>query len=71
MATQASMTCWVKGDPQAQVLGDCPYCHRVLLTLEEKGIGYQKDYIDFANKPDWLLEVGGIVGCANVVKLCF
>lgn len=59
MATQASMTCYVKGDPENQVLGDCPFCHRVLLTLEEKELEYEKDYIDFNNKPDWLLEVGG------------
>ena len=33
---KATRTIWVKGDPQKQVLGDCPFCHRALLTLELK-----------------------------------
>ena len=33
---KATRTIWVKGDPQQQVLGDCPFCHRALLTLEMK-----------------------------------
>lgn len=57
MAAKASLGIWVKGDPEQKVLGDCPFCHRVLLTLEEKGLSYEKGYIDFANKPEWLLEV--------------
>lgn len=47
----------VKEAPTAGMLGDCPFCHRALLTLEEKGLIYQKTLIDFANKPAWLLEV--------------
>lgn len=30
-----------------------PFCHRALLTLEEKNASYEKHYVDFANKPDW------------------
>lgn len=33
-----------------------PFCHRALLTLEEKSVPYQKTYIDFSAKPQWLLD---------------
>ncbi|KAF8057748.1 DHAR1 [Scenedesmus sp. PABB004] len=49
----------VKGDPATQTLGDCPFCHRVLLTLETKGLPYEKEYIDFDHKPQWLVEKSG------------
>ncbi|KAI3845420.1 hypothetical protein MKW98_029071 [Papaver atlanticum] len=39
------------------LLGDCPFCQRVLLTLEEKKVTYQMHLIDTANKPQWFLEV--------------
>ncbi|GMH39707.1 hypothetical protein BSKO_07605 [Bryopsis sp. KO-2023] len=57
MAAKASLGIWVKGDPENKVLGDCPFSHRALLTMEEKKLEYERDYIDFAKKPDWLLEV--------------
>eukprot|EP00887_Chlorella_sp_A99_P000793 scaffold5.g793.t1 len=59
--TAARFDIAVKGDPKAGVLADCPFCHRALLTLEEKGVPYQKTFIDFAAKPDWLLEVRLVV----------
>jgi glutaredoxin len=31
----------------------CPFCHRVLLTLETKSIPYKTGLIDFAHKPEW------------------
>ncbi|MBL4797830.1 MAG: glutathione S-transferase family protein [Oleispira sp.] len=31
----------------------CPYVQRSVITLEEKGIDYQRTDIDLANKPDW------------------
>ena len=34
--TMASRSIYVKGDPVAGKLGDCPFCHRALLTLEIK-----------------------------------
>ena len=34
-----------------------PFCHRTLLTLEEKNIPYSTTLVDFDNKPDWLFEV--------------
>ena len=30
-----------------------PFCHRALLTLEEKHAKYTQDYVDFAEKPEW------------------
>lgn len=33
---QASRSMYVKGDPEAGMLGDCPFCHRALLALELK-----------------------------------
>lgn len=33
-----------------------PFCHRVLLTLETKRVPYDASYVDFAAKPDWLVE---------------
>ncbi|CAM8957923.1 unnamed protein product [Rhodiola kirilowii] len=39
------------------ILGDCPFTQRVLLTLEEKKIPYKIHLIDVSNKPQWFLEV--------------
>ncbi|MED6136873.1 Glutathione S-transferase dhar1, mitochondrial [Stylosanthes scabra] len=39
------------------VLGDCPFCQRVLLTLEEKKIPYSTHLINLSDKPQWFLEV--------------
>ncbi|KDP33171.1 hypothetical protein JCGZ_13436 [Jatropha curcas] len=38
-------------------LGDCPFCQRVLLTIEEKHLPYNTKLIDFANKPEWFLKI--------------
>ncbi|KAL6225787.1 hypothetical protein ACLB2K_004636 [Fragaria x ananassa] len=38
-------------------LGDCPFCQRVLLTLEEKHLPYELKLVDLANKPDWFLKI--------------
>ncbi|CAH9097451.1 unnamed protein product [Cuscuta europaea] len=38
-------------------LGDCPFCQRVALTLEEKNIPYQNILINLSDKPQWFLEV--------------
>ncbi|MCO5581065.1 hypothetical protein L7F22_034941 [Adiantum nelumboides] len=43
------------GEPDK--LGDCPFSHRVLLTLEEKKVPYDLKLVDIANKPDWFLEI--------------
>lgn len=33
-----------------------PFCHRVLLTLETKRVPYDSSYVDFADKPQWLVD---------------
>ncbi|XVE52747.1 hypothetical protein DITRI_Ditri02bG0148200 [Diplodiscus trichospermus] len=38
------------------VLGDCPFCQRVLLTLEEKKVPYKLHLVNFSDKPQWFLE---------------
>lgn len=30
-----------------------PFCHRVLLTLNEKNVPYEAKYIDLSNRPQW------------------
>ncbi|KAM7515837.1 hypothetical protein LguiA_005420 [Lonicera macranthoides] len=49
-------------------LGDCPFCQRVLLTLEEKHLPYDMKLIELANKPEWFLKVNP-EGKVPVVKL--
>lgn len=45
-----------------------PFCHRSLLTLEEKNVPYSTTLIDFANKPQWLLDVNP-AGSVPVMKV--
>lgn len=59
------MTAYVKG--AGGKLGDCPFSHKVLLTLEAKGMPYKTSLIDLANKPSWLQEKSG--GKVPVVQL--
>ncbi|XP_027077559.2 glutathione S-transferase DHAR3, chloroplastic-like [Coffea arabica] len=49
-------------------LGDCPFSQRVLLTLEEKNVPYDVKLVDFANKPDWFLQISP-EGKVPVLKL--
>lgn len=44
---------FVKGDGPRQVNGDCPFCQRVLITLQAKSLPYSLTFIDFENKPAW------------------
>ncbi|PWA67362.1 dehydroascorbate reductase 2 [Artemisia annua] len=39
------------------VLGECPFCQWVLLTLEEKKVSYKTRLINMKNKPEWFVEV--------------
>ncbi|KAJ8766054.1 hypothetical protein K2173_020570 [Erythroxylum novogranatense] len=39
------------------VLGDCPFTQRVLLTLEEKKVEYKMHLINLSDKPQWFLEI--------------
>ena len=35
----------------------CPYTQRAAIQLAEKGIAFERVYIDLANKPEWFLQV--------------
>jgi glutathione S-transferase len=35
----------------------CPYVQRAVIALTEKGVAFERTYIDLANKPDWFLAV--------------
>ena len=35
----------------------CPYVQRSIITLIEKRIPHDREYIDLANKPDWFLQI--------------
>jgi glutathione S-transferase len=48
---------WVKGSPEKNELGDCPFSHRTMLTMEEKGIKYHKHLLDENAMPEWVKEV--------------
>ncbi|VVA91887.1 unnamed protein product [Arabis nemorensis] len=39
------------------VFGDCPFSHRVLLTLEEKKVPYKIHLINISDKPQWFLDI--------------
>ncbi|KAG8480439.1 hypothetical protein CXB51_025113 [Gossypium anomalum] len=39
------------------ILGDCPFCQRVLLTLEEKMVPYKLNLVNLSDKPQWFLEI--------------
>ncbi|KAE8735158.1 putative glutathione S-transferase DHAR4 [Hibiscus syriacus] len=39
------------------VLGDCPFSQRALLTLEEKKLSYKMHLINISDKPLWFLEI--------------
>ncbi|KAI4299588.1 hypothetical protein L6164_033033 [Bauhinia variegata] len=49
-------------------LGDCPFCQRVLLTLEEKHLPYDLKLVDLTNKPEWFLKINAD-GKVPVIKL--
>eukprot|EP00798_Chlamydomonas_sp_ICE-L_P001970 gene1970-33384_t len=71
-ASAPAMTCVVKGDPVAKKLLDCPFCQRALLTMAQvwwsAPRGYNDvEFIDFTDKPQWLLDVSG--GKVPVLKV--
>lgn len=35
----------------------CPYVQRVAITLAEKGLAFERRYVDLANKPAWFLDI--------------
>ena len=35
----------------------CPYVQRVAIVLREKGVAFERIWIDLANKPEWFLKL--------------
>ncbi|WP_026622088.1 glutathione S-transferase [Ensifer sp. WSM1721] len=35
----------------------CPYVQRAAIELHEKGVAFERVYIDLADKPDWFLKI--------------
>lgn len=35
----------------------CPYVQRAAIALSEKGVAFERVYIDLGNKPDWFLKI--------------
>lgn len=35
----------------------CPYVQRAVISLSEKGVEFERTYIDLADKPDWFLAI--------------
>ena len=35
----------------------CPYVQRAVISLSEKGVTFERSYIDLGNKPDWFLAI--------------
>ena len=33
----------------------CPYVQRAAIALTEKGVAFERTYVDLAAKPDWFL----------------
>ncbi|XP_071686394.1 glutathione S-transferase DHAR2-like [Rutidosis leptorrhynchoides] len=50
------------------VLGDCPFCQRVVMTLEEKKVPYSTHLINLESKPEWFVEVNP-EGKVPVIKI--
>ncbi len=40
---------------------DCPFCEKVRRKLAELKLDYQKVEVDFANKPEVVVKLGGTV----------
>ncbi|XP_009128089.1 glutathione S-transferase DHAR2 [Brassica rapa] len=65
----ADLEICVKGAVGApDVLGDCPFSQRVLLTLEEKKLPYKIHLANVSDKPQWFLDINP-EGKVPVMKL--
>lgn len=52
MASLPELTIWVKGNPSKGERGDCPFSHKALLSLANKGVQYREVYLDLNAKPE-------------------
>ena len=50
------MTLYCKAGPDGSSIGDCPFCHAVRITLEEKQLAYHLIPTTADTKPAWLVD---------------
>lgn len=41
----------------------CPYVQRAAISLAEKGVAFERRYVDLAAKPDWFLSISPLARC--------
>src|SRR5262249_51860177 len=46
----------------------CPYVQRAVIALTEKGVAFERIYVDLARKPDWFLALSPL-GTTPVLKV--
>src|SRR5450756_1257543 len=46
----------------------CPYVQRAVIALTEKGVAFERVYVDLAAKPDWFLAISPL-GTTPVLKV--
>ncbi|KAH9675498.1 glutathione S-transferase DHAR3 [Citrus sinensis] len=68
VATDPLEVCVKASSASPNRLGDCPFCQRVLLTIEEKHLPYDMKLVDLGNKPEWFLKISP-EGKVPVIKL--
>ncbi|KAL9427781.1 hypothetical protein AB3S75_029878 [Citrus x aurantiifolia] len=68
VATDPLEVCVKASSTSPNRLGDCPFCQRVLLTIEEKHLPYDMKLVDLGNKPEWFLKISP-EGKVPVIKL--
>ena len=61
---------YVKAGSDGQSLGDCPFCHKVILSLTVKNVPFELIFIDLSNKPDFFTRDINPKGSVPVAVLC-
>lgn len=54
--TEAPVTLYVKAAKDGKSVGDCPFCHKTILSLQLQGIPFRMQMIDTQNKPEEYLR---------------
>lgn len=51
------MTLFAKAGPDGKSMGDCPFTMKANLALRFRGVEFDTQFIDLANKPQWFLDL--------------
>uniref|UniRef100_A0A0C9QNQ0 TSA: Wollemia nobilis Ref_Wollemi_Transcript_15797_1090 transcribed RNA sequence n=1 Tax=Wollemia nobilis TaxID=56998 RepID=A0A0C9QNQ0_9CONI len=65
---EALVVCVKSATGAPDKIGDCPFCQRVLLTLEEKHVPYDTKLVNLSDKPEWFLQISP-EGKVPVIKI--